>query len=222
MTEIRKISLGEYVDNLEIGNKIRKWIGLEERSEDDGVVEKTGISRLGSADMLENFGPSFLLMLAIFIGLVVIVYLLYLVSRVKCCSRKIKNLLTKIKIYTFWNPFIRYSLFSSTKILMVAVISLAGVNSDRLSTILSICIIIFFFAISIFYAILILRKNEDLYQTKNQKKYGTLYIGLRIPTKSEDDNIIRKTLAIIFPMIFILRRLVFAINSVVMFDYPHV
>ena len=184
MTEIRKISLGEYVDNLEIGNKIRKWIGLEERSEDDGVVEKTGISRLGSADMLENFGPSFLLLLAIFIGLVVIVYLLYLVSRVKCCSRKIRNLLTKIKIYTFWNPFIRFSFLNSLKFTMVAMLIFAGFVVTAKDIIVSITIIVCFTFLALLYSIFMTKKNEVLYKRSNVKKYGSIYHGLMIPTKN--------------------------------------
>ena len=42
LEETKRISLGEYVDKAEIGNKIRKIFGLKEEADDDKVTEKTG------------------------------------------------------------------------------------------------------------------------------------------------------------------------------------
>ena len=167
------------------------------------------------------------------IGLTIIVYLLYLVSRIKCCSRKIKSLMTKIKGYLLWNPFIRYSFLNCLKFNMVAMTTFAGFAVTEMNVIVSVAIILFFTILAILYSIFMLKKNEDLSKLKNVKKYGSIYNGLRIPTKNKislnglggyttkkSENVI-KISSLIYPIIFILRRFAFSVNTVVMFNYPH-
>ena len=54
---------------------------MEENNEDK-VAVKTGKSRLGYGNILENLGPTMIICSIVFIGIVFLLYIFYLVSRV--------------------------------------------------------------------------------------------------------------------------------------------
>ena len=147
------------MDKLEIGNKIRNTLNIKEKKDDEDVVEKTGIERLGNESLLDNLGPTFLLCSAIFIGLILLILLVYQLSKVQCCSQRIRNTLAKIKGYLFWKPFIRYSYLNCLKFNMVAMTTFAGFKVTKLDITVSIVLLVFFVLLGIIYYLIIKRKN---------------------------------------------------------------
>ena len=59
--------------------------------------------------------------------------------------------------------------------------------------------------------------KDELYKKEKVSKFGTLYNGLIIPLQKMNTT----SLSIIFPLIFLLRRLTFATIAITLFDYPH-
>ena len=88
--QLRRIVLGEFIDDLELGSKIANKIGIEQKdaSESD-VSEKVGISRLGPDDILQNVGPSMILVtLLLLIMIAILVVSLYLCSKCHCSEKR--------------------------------------------------------------------------------------------------------------------------------------
>ena len=81
--ELRKISLGEFLDDLEIGKHILEPIGIVAQS-DSATDEKVGEERLGSSKgVLSNFGATLILISIGFIVLIAITLLIvYLCKKV--------------------------------------------------------------------------------------------------------------------------------------------
>ena len=126
LQEVRRMALGEYIDLIEWFNFMKRKLGLKESSSDDGIGDKTGISRLGDANILDNIGLTLILSTAVFITLIALIFVLYLLSKWCCRSSKMQNCLMKVKGYLFWKPFIRYSLLNSLKFNIVAMSAFAG------------------------------------------------------------------------------------------------
>ena len=95
-------------------------------------------------------------------------------------------------------------------------ITFAGFEVSKVDVAVSIMIFIVFVLIGVIYYLIIKYNNKDLTNYRNVKKYGNLFQGLIVP---QDKN---RTLTMLFPLIFILRRAAFAINAITMFDYPHI
>ena len=121
--QLRRIVLGEFVDDLDIGTYIADALGLpeaEEESDDESVSEKTGASRLGPSNLFSSLGPSMLLFIIIFLVLILLV-LLALYCRKRCSlSEKAKICIEKIKRKIFWNPIIRSTMLGAIKLNMGA------------------------------------------------------------------------------------------------------
>ena len=98
---------------------------------------------------------------------------------------------------------------------MVAMITFAGFKVSKYDVAVSIMIFVVFVLLGMIYYLIIKHKYKSLSNYRNVKKYGNLFKGLIVP---KDKN---RTLSMLFPLVFILRRTVFAINAIVMFDYPH-
>ena len=84
--EMKRIALGEYLDDLELGDKFGGFFGVSESKDDVGDVEKVGEDAEGdSKSFLDNFGVSFILFFIAFALLIAIVlFLVYYVKRAPC------------------------------------------------------------------------------------------------------------------------------------------
>ena len=62
--ELRRITLGEFLDDLQFGKNLSEFFGLssEEDSANDGLEEKVGEERLGSKYITKNLGITFFLL----------------------------------------------------------------------------------------------------------------------------------------------------------------
>ena len=90
--QLRRIVLGEFIDDLELGSKIAKKIGIEQKdvSQSD-VSEKIGISRLGPDDLLQNVGPSMIIVTLLLLTMIAILVIsLYVCSKCQCSERRRK------------------------------------------------------------------------------------------------------------------------------------
>lgn len=77
--ELRKISLGEFFDDLELSKTIPEFFGIEAK-ESKATEEKVGEERLGSADsVLFNFGPTLLLGTILFLVVIIASLTIYIV-----------------------------------------------------------------------------------------------------------------------------------------------
>ena len=69
--ELKSIVLGEWLDNVAALNDLKDWIGMN-RNQGEDVVEKVGVSRLGSDDFLSNFGITFILIFAVLLVIILV------------------------------------------------------------------------------------------------------------------------------------------------------
>ena len=89
--ELKKIALGEFMDDIDIGGTVLQNFGID-YSKSSPTEEKVGEERLGSSDPLAFFGPTMLLGTILFIFLIVTIVLsrcIFKRTRVsyKCKSR---------------------------------------------------------------------------------------------------------------------------------------
>ena len=83
--EIRRVTLGEFMDDLEIGKKVSKIIGLPQSDDLEEIgAEKVGRSRLGPDQILNNMGVTLVLMS------LTLVFLILLVMTIFYCVRHYK------------------------------------------------------------------------------------------------------------------------------------
>ena len=84
MYELKRISLGEFLDGLEYGDKIASFFGISS-SKDDAVDDKAGDDRVGSESFMDNFGVSFILFLIVFVVVITTVLgIVYYIKRHPC------------------------------------------------------------------------------------------------------------------------------------------
>ena len=87
MKEFRRIFLGEFVDDFEIGRKISDAFGIKKNPEN--TEQKIGEERMGNGDIVANMGISYLLIsIAIFL-LIMIVFVGAYLSKKYALSEKI-------------------------------------------------------------------------------------------------------------------------------------
>ena len=79
--EIKRIFLAEYIEDLEIGQKISNAFGIETRNKDEVPGDNVGHDRLGSDDIFKNFGITLILASFVFLVLIGLVIIIVLVSR---------------------------------------------------------------------------------------------------------------------------------------------
>ena len=110
--ELRKISLGEFLDDLDIGKYVIEPLGIKMESS-SGTDEKVGEERLGSSEgVFSSFGPTMLIVSVLFALIIAIALIVFfLCKKTNCKARLIRH---KHKI--FWNPIIRYFYLNALKL----------------------------------------------------------------------------------------------------------
>lgn len=103
---MKKIAFAEYFDDIGIGSAISEFFGFPSK-EDAGPEERVGDERLGSSDILENFGSTLLIALAVFIALVILLTMAICLCRRINLSAKNQERLQKLKRTIFYNPIIK-------------------------------------------------------------------------------------------------------------------
>ena len=128
--ELRKISLGEFLDDFEIGKHVLEPIGIVSQS-DSATDEKVGEERLGSGKgMSSSFGATLILASIGFAVLIAIVLLAVYLCKRFTCSAKCKTGVRKLKQKVFWNPFIRYIFLNSMKLNMATFVVFKSMKAD--------------------------------------------------------------------------------------------
>ena len=129
--ELRKISLGEFLDDLEIGGNILRLLGIN--SGKKSVTEEVvGEDRLGSRkDIFANFGSTLILAsIGMLVVIIAVCTLIILLRRVKC-SKKCKENFQKLKKALFWNPLIRYIVINSLKLNISTIVIFKAAQSTE-------------------------------------------------------------------------------------------
>lgn len=161
-----------------------------------------GKERLGPANILDSFGATMVLCTLILLVLVIII----LITIVIC--RKFGQ---KLKRSLFWNPMIRYTMLSSIKTNLAAMVVFSRGFPEETSQGVIAILQLFFFALVLpcIFAILLKKNAEKLGEESTIAAYGALYKGL-VPENS----------LWTYPLVFFLRRTLFALATVYLFDRP--
>ena len=183
---LRRVAMGEFMDDLEIGDRLAEFFGLSAASEskDDLNNEKVGNERLGSKFISENMGVTFTLIAAFVVTIILLVFSLY------CCCKscgstcsKCKELMVKLKDRLFWNPIIRYTYEAALKYNQVALLAIMfGHSEGRTSELLGGIALLLLFAVVIpgIYIWLLVRHLDNLDKAPVKQKYGTLFTQLAL------------------------------------------
>ena len=180
LDEFKRIYLGEFIDDLKIGEKMMKAFTID-GDYSEVPEEKLGTDRVGEKSFFANFGATFF-----FLNLFIIVFVLLIILAVVLfkrfgVSQKNKERLEKMKRKIFFNSLIRYAFLSSLKTNLIAFVTLKKASSDDplsiiMASLLSIAIIVFPF----FLARILFKNKDNLNDEANVKKFGTLYEGKNI------------------------------------------
>ena len=83
--ELKKIALGEFMDDISLGDTLMSAIGLEP-SDDSATDEKLGEQRLGSTNFFASQGPTLLFMTMIFLLIIVSVIVAMIIVKKRGAS----------------------------------------------------------------------------------------------------------------------------------------
>ena len=72
MKELKRIAFGEFIDDIQIAQKVTNFFGIS-TDKGDEVDEKVGTERLGSSDIFKSFGATLVI---VSIGVVLMILLL--------------------------------------------------------------------------------------------------------------------------------------------------
>ena len=81
LIKIRRIFLGEYIDDLQIGNRLSEALNIKVFSKYDAPEQKFGPDGIGSDEISANFGVTFILGSLIFLLLIILVVIAIFISR---------------------------------------------------------------------------------------------------------------------------------------------
>ena len=120
--ELKRISMGEFIDGLEIGDWVGGLFGIDP-SADEAADDKIGANGIGDKDFLENFGPTFILFSTLFAILIAIVLVIIYLQKRCILSEKNRIRYARLKNKVFWNPVIRYLFLNALKLNFSAMIA---------------------------------------------------------------------------------------------------
>ena len=113
--ELRKIALGEFLDDLELGARINETLGIQ-GSSNSSTDTKVGEERLGSADILTSFGPTSIVLTALFTFILILVTILVVLCRRSSLCQRCSKCVQAVASKVFFNPIIRYVMLNSLKL----------------------------------------------------------------------------------------------------------
>ena len=177
--ELRKISLGEFVDDLQLSEKIPALLGIDFKAK-SATEETVGEERLGSqTGVFHNFGPTLLLGSCVFFFIIAVISAVVIISKRKECSSKCRSCITSLKQKVFWNPMIRYVYLNALKLSMA---SLYVIKADGYEIGAVLVLIALNIAVALFVRVLF-KSQSELNKPAKVKSIGSLYTGKNIETR---------------------------------------
>ena len=140
------------------------------------------------------------------------------------CKRKLsmrcRERITKFRKGIFYNPLIRFTYLNALKFNIVGMGTIAGLNDGPSEIVFAVFLLLAFNLLPIFYSCY-LKKNIDMLREEEfAETHGSLYKGHAIPEYNNSIEGRDKPLTWMMPMLFMFRRSLFALTTVVLFDYP--
>ena len=80
MYELKRMALGEFMDDIDIGKQINEVLGIPP-SEESSTDEKVGEERLGSSNILESFGATLIACSIVFAAIVLLIVIVVFIAR---------------------------------------------------------------------------------------------------------------------------------------------
>ena len=111
--ELKRVALGEFVDDLGLEPRILDLLNVEEY--DEAYEDDIGYERFGSPDLFNSLGVSFYITLGIFILVLTTALLIVYFGRRCDLSDKNAQRLQSLEDQLFYNPVIRLSFLSALK-----------------------------------------------------------------------------------------------------------
>ena len=181
-----------------------------------GPEEKVGTERLGSSDVIENYGSTLILVSVIAVAFVIIVVLLVYICKKVNLSEKNQARLAKLKRSLFFNPFIRYLQLNALKLNLSAMLTIKSFSStSTTSKIVSIVTLVTINTIPVIFSRFVYKNRQTLQEENTSKKYGTIYAGKNVDADKDHK-------VWLYPLFFFFRRLIFIIATVFLIKYPSI
>ena len=220
--EIRRVALGEYLNDFQIGKNIAKFLGLSGTGlyEDGDGTEKMGKERLGSKYIFDNLGVTLILITFAILIIAFIVILLLLCSKVCSLSPKTKERIEKLKNKIFYNPLIRYSLLNTMNLNMTAMTAFVIAPDDVGEVTVALAILLTINILPICYARLLHQKKAELGTEDSRIRFGTLFGGLDLDDASSKIVARHNHKIHRYPLLFMYRRTIFIAITIALFSFP--
>ena len=177
--ELKRVALGEFMDDLDVGNQVNEMIGLPP-NENSSTDEAVGEERLGSGSITQSFGATLLLCTMIFVAIVlVIVIIIFIARRVELSDKRkaqVKNLKTKV----FWNPIVRYLQLNSMKLYMSSIVAMNVASKSTADLGSSIAILTLLICTPLVFWVTLSRNKDSLTSSSTKKEISAIYVGKNV------------------------------------------
>lgn len=210
--ELKRVALGEFLDDLDISNKSMEYLGFE-TEEGSSSEEKLGEERLGPTNSVTSMGSTFLLGSVVLTFIVLIIVICVVISRAMSSSEKCRMRVEKLKLKVFHNPIIRYLILNSIKLNTAAILSLkAAIIEDLKQMPVPITLMAVITLTPVVLSVVAYRRRKSLGEDKVRRSIGSIYEGKNV---ERDDHKVY-----LFPLLFFWRRTCFVIVTVFLFAHP--
>mmetsp|Transcript_20732 Transcript_20732/g.25371 ORF Transcript_20732/g.25371 Transcript_20732/m.25371 type:complete len:301 (-) Transcript_20732:1007-1909(-) len=210
--QLKRIALGEFMDDFDIGNDLMKVMGLPP-NEASATEEKVGEERLGgSSNALSSLGATLLLGSLVFVLIIIMLVAVIVISRRVKFSDKCRERVKKLKQKVFYNPIIRYLLLNSLKLNMSGLIVFKTAGATKEDIAVAVAIIALVNGAPLMFLFAINRNRGILLEDDTRKSFGAAYAGKNV---TDEDHA-----AHVYPFVFFLRRCAFIAATIYLFDYP--
>ena len=135
-------------------------------------------------------------------------------------STKAKERIEWLKQKVFYNPLIRFSMLNTLKWNLIALTAFTTLKGSTVEIIFGVLLYIALNLLPFFYLWLLYKQQAKLSTEKTIKTIGTLYDGLRIEKLSAAGHEGMINDVWFYPAVFMIRRSLFILITVVFFDYP--
>ena len=158
LEELKRIVLGEYMDDLDIGKRLQEAFNIEPSEEVIG--EKSGKDRLGSESLFANIGSTLFIVTLVFALIVTI--LLVVLRCSKSASIQCREKVISLKKKVFFNSLIRFCYLNSLKFNILAWTTFIGLSKGPSDIIFAVVLLLVFNIMPILYSRFLKRKNDQL------------------------------------------------------------
>ena len=163
---------------------------------------------------MANLGITLIIITLGISTLTLIILIVTCIARKYSLSDKNKERCLKLKQKFFFNPLLRFTFLNTLKWSLLSLVAFTTLKGSDSSVAIGVVIFLVLLALPFFFA-KVVHKNKDNLKKENMKKtIGTLYDGLRVSTEKKINPIWW------YPVAFMLRRILFIVITVAMFEYP--